>query len=308
MDKKFNHWSEVKTAWLVAKYGTLSSAADKLNVHRATVLRHIDTLEEVIGEKLFQRHSKGYVPTEAGKGLLHIGALLDDQLSQWRGSIQRNTIQFTGELIITGLEVLSVFVLPFVREFYRQHPKVITRYIATTELLKLEYGNAHVAFRAGPKPQDQDYIVQPFCILPIGMYAHDDYIEKYGKPSIDDGFNDHFFVGPENEDAGIPHFRWLKKNVTRERVIMRSSNQRVLGEAVKQGIGIGCLLRYEANRYSCMQEVIEPLKEWEVPVWMLTHVDLHRSAKVQAFMSIVKDSENHSDLFKSISSLRANTI
>jgi hypothetical protein len=45
MDK----WTEIKTAYQVARLGTVSAAADVLGVHRATVIHHIDTLEAELG-------------------------------------------------------------------------------------------------------------------------------------------------------------------------------------------------------------------------------------------------------------------
>ena len=64
-----DNWDEVRTAFHVARVGTVSGAADVLGVHHATVIRHIDALEERLGVKLFQRHARGYSPTEAGDDL-----------------------------------------------------------------------------------------------------------------------------------------------------------------------------------------------------------------------------------------------
>ncbi len=63
-------WDEIRTAFHVARVGTVSGAADALGVHHATVIRHIDALEGQLGVKLFQRHARGYTSTEAGNDLL----------------------------------------------------------------------------------------------------------------------------------------------------------------------------------------------------------------------------------------------
>ena len=60
-------WDEIRTAYQVARLGTVSGAADVLGVHHATVIRHIDALEKRLGTRLFQRHARGYTPTEAGR-------------------------------------------------------------------------------------------------------------------------------------------------------------------------------------------------------------------------------------------------
>ena len=36
-------------------------------------------------------------------------------------------------------------------------------------------------------------------------------------------------------------------------------------------------------------EVMPPRPEWEAPLWLVTHVDLHRTRKVQAFLAFLKD-------------------
>jgi DNA-binding transcriptional LysR family regulator len=48
-----NDWDEIRTAFQVARNGTVSGAAEVLGVHHATVIRHIDALEGRLGVKLF---------------------------------------------------------------------------------------------------------------------------------------------------------------------------------------------------------------------------------------------------------------
>jgi DNA-binding transcriptional LysR family regulator len=38
-----------------------------------------------------------------------------------------------------------------------------------------------------------------------------------------------------------------------------------------------------------MVEILPPLEDWRVPLWLVTHVDLHRTAKVQAFLKHLKE-------------------
>lgn len=76
------HWDEIRTAFYVARAGTVSGAAEELGVHHATVIRHIDSLESLLGVKLFQRHARGYTATEAGKDLFRVAQTTEDQFSQ----------------------------------------------------------------------------------------------------------------------------------------------------------------------------------------------------------------------------------
>ena len=58
--------------------------------------------------------------------------------------------------------------------------------------------------------------------------------------------------------------------------------------AVLAGAGIGFLARWEASRHPELEEVMEPLPEWAGKLWLVTHVDLHRTPKVQSFLKFLK--------------------
>ena len=55
------------------------------------------------------------------------------------------------------------------------------------------------------------------------------------------------------------------------------------------GAGLGFVPLYEANTNDDLTIVHGPLEEWSVPVWVVTHVDLHRTPKVQAFLKVLKE-------------------
>ena len=46
---------------------------------------------------------------------------------------------------------------------------------------------------------------------------------------------------------------------------------------------------YKATQDPDLIEVFAPRPEWDAPLWLVTHVDLHRTRKVQAFLSVLKD-------------------
>ena len=62
-----DNWDEIRTAFQVARLGTVSGAADVLGVHHATVIRHIDALEGRLGVKLFQRHAAAILQPRPGR-------------------------------------------------------------------------------------------------------------------------------------------------------------------------------------------------------------------------------------------------
>jgi len=55
-------------------------------------------------------------------------------------------------------------------------------------------------------------------------------------------------------------------------------------QAIKGGVGVGFLADHEATEDPNLVEILAPSKEWSVPIWVVTHVDLHRTDKVQMFL------------------------
>ncbi|MDJ0821663.1 MAG: LysR family transcriptional regulator [Paracoccaceae bacterium] len=283
-----NNWDEIRTALQVARQGTVSGAAEVLGVHHATVIRHIDSLENRLGVKLFQRHARGYTATEAGEDLMRVAQTTDDQFQQLEGRIKGRGASVSGELLVTSLVTFAPLMVKALASFQDQYPEVIARYLTDDRVFRLEYGEAHVALRAGPSPDEPDNVVQPFARQDIALYASRSYIAQYGAPQSEAELPLHRFVAHDNPESRAPFQRWLKARVPYDRVVFRSVDGRVLEQAVIAGAGIGFMGVLEAQQHPDLQQILPPREEWSAPLWLVTHVDLHRTAKVQAFLKHIK--------------------
>lgn len=283
-----DNWDEIRTAYQVARLGTVSGAAEVLGVHHATVIRHIDALENRMGVKLFQRHARGYTATEAGQDLMRVAQTTDDQLQQLEGRIKGRGNDVAGDLMVTSLVSFAPLMVPALTSFRQKYPEVIVRFLTDDRVFRLEYGEAHVALRAGASPQEPDNVVQPFNRQDIAMYAHRDYVAQNGLPEDDAALKSHHFVAHDDPDSRAPFQRWLKAHVPFEQVVFRSTDARVIQSAIVEGAGIGFLGTREAAHYPDLVQIMPPRDEWASPLWLVTHVDLHRTAKVQAFLSHLK--------------------
>ncbi|QJF52645.1 LysR family transcriptional regulator [Roseobacter ponti] len=284
-----DNWDEIRTAFQVARMGTVSGAAEVLGVHHATVIRHIDALEGRLGVKLFQRHARGYTATEAGQDLLRVAQATDDQFSQLVGRIKGRGNDVSGELVVTSLISIAPRMAPLLADFQRLHPDVIVRYLTGTRLFRLEYGEAHVAIRAGTAPDQPDNVVQKFHVQKMGLYASKDYIEANGMPDGTDSFVHHRFVAVDADDTRAPFERWLRDVVPAAALTFRSSDTRALESAIMAGAGIGFMPVYGAEAAGNLIEVHPRQEEWSGPLWLVTHVDLHRTTKVQSFLTFLKE-------------------
>ncbi|MEZ5750914.1 MAG: LysR family transcriptional regulator [Paracoccaceae bacterium] len=279
-------WDEIRTAWQVVKAGTVSGAAEVLGVHHATVIRHIDMLESRLGVKLFQRHARGYTPTEAGQTLAQVGRITEEQFAHLATRLAGVGAGITGDLVITTLPALAALIREPLAALSRAYPDLCIRVRTERRVLRLEYGEAHLALRAGARPTEPDNVVQSFMTLPVALYASPSYVEAYGLPATEAELADHRFALEEGENARAPFIRWLAEQSIAPRISFRSNEPEEVRAAIAGGMGLGFL--YGPYVTADMIEVLPPRPEWAVNVWLVTHVDLHRTAKVQAALSALK--------------------
>ena len=274
-------WDELRTALHVARAGTVSGAASALGVHHATVIRHIDALEDRLGAKLFQRHAKGYALTEAGRALTDVAGEAEHAFDSLSARLQGLQGAISGELVVTTLPELSPLVTPILLDLARAYPDLVPVLRTEARLAQLEYGEAHLALRAGTKPEEPDNIVQSIGNLPVGLYAAQSYLDAHGLPNGLEDLKGHRFI---SDDSARPPFeRWLR--ASGHAVAFRSNNARARDMAIRAGQGLGFLSPALAEG---LVQVIAPHPDWAAPIWLVTHRDMHRAAKVQAALGAIK--------------------
>jgi DNA-binding transcriptional LysR family regulator len=195
----------------------------------------------------------------------------------------------SGELAVTSLALLSPRLTPALVRFQRLHPDLIVRYLTGTRLFRLEYGEAHVAIRAGAPPEEPDNVVQPFGQQAMRLYGSKAYLAEHGVPETEADLARHTFVSVDERESRAPFVRWLHQRVPPERIIFRTGEEQAMRDAVLAGVGLGFVIRWDAERFPTLVPVLGDREEWQGKLWLVTHVDLHRTTKVQAFLSFLKD-------------------
>lgn len=284
-----DNWDEIKTAYQVARMGTVSGAADVLGVHHATVIRHIDSLEKRLGEKLFQRHARGYTATEAGRDLLAVAQGAEDQFAQLANRIKGHGESVCGELVVTSIADISRHLSVAMVKFQAQYPGLTVRFLTGQRLFRLDFGEAHVAVRAGAAPSEPDYVVQPFLVLHHGLYASPSYAAAHGLPKTDADLPNHRFVVSDNAESRAPFYHWLRGIVPAEALSFRAAEPAPIYDAICAGAGLGFMSNIAAAQFPELIEVMPPRPEWSSNLWLVTHVDLHRTVKVQRFLACLKE-------------------
>lgn len=277
----FESWDDLRIALAVARAGTVSAAAARLGVHHATVIRRIDGLEARLSAKLFQRHPRGYALTEAGRAMLAVAGDAEERFSQLAARIAGGGDRIEGELIITSLPDLADVVMPRLVRLMRLHPGLRVNYLTDARLFRLDAGEAHLAIRAGTQPTQPDYVVRPMGTMRHPLYAAPDYVAAHGPVT---GIAGHRLALLGSQGRNAPLMRWLESRISPDQILLSASDESAREAVIRGGLAIGPL---SPSRATGLIEVMA-LPEWDSRLWLVTHVDLHRTTRVQAALAALR--------------------
>jgi LysR family glycine cleavage system transcriptional activator len=132
----------------VARHLNFRIAAEELALTQSAVSRQIQTLEEEVGVPLFLRHTRAVELTGAGAQLLAAAApaleRLDGAVRQIRQSAGRRAVSLT-----TFASFASMWLIPRLEAFQRDHPDIDIRIDATDALIDLDVSDVDLALRYG---------------------------------------------------------------------------------------------------------------------------------------------------------------
>lgn len=281
------YWTELRTALVLAKLGTVSATAKEIGIHRVTVNRHIDTLDAHFGTSLFQRHARGYTLTEEGQDMFDVALRAETLFGELQTQLRGRASAVSGKLVITAIAAIAPTVMAAIKNFTVAHPDIEIEYQAEERLAKLEHGEAHIAFRAGEKPEEPDYVVRSHRPIRFALYASKDYVDRHGIPDLN-ALDAHRFVAPSSFHTNMPYVRWFSDNVGPEQFALRTNSHLVRRIAICHGVGLGFLDDQEAFIYEDLVEIMRLDEDLKIDIWVVTHLDLRRKPKVQAFLASLK--------------------
>ena len=205
-----------------------------------------------------------------------------------KARIENTRVQISGRLVLTTVPGLDFAIMPMIARYQQEYPLVEVIYASDARTFELSRGEAHVALRAGPRPTEPDNVASHLWDTMPGLYAAPDYIARCGMPErVEDLVNHRFIVGNE-ASTRAPFNQWLLARLPDAAFVLRTPQSLALYAAILNGIGIGFLATREGP--AGLVPVLPDLQpeEWRVPIWMVTHVDLHRSPKVQSLTRFIQ--------------------
>jgi len=282
-------WDLIRTFLAVAETGSLSAASRRLGLTQPTAGRHIDLLEDALHLTLFTRGREGMALTDAGARLVADAREMKGASDGFARQATGLSEDITGTVRIAANEILGVLVLPrLIAPFMAQNPGIEIEVVVSNSTANLLQRDADIAIRMF-RPTQNDLVARKVSEIPLGLFAHRDYIAEHGTPATIADLKHHRFIGFDRETSLIEAAHALGVSFTRADFPFRCDNILSHVEAIRGGIGIGVTHIDLARRWP---EVIQVLDQIDLPaldLWVACHSDLRFNKRIRLVTDFLAD-------------------
>tara|TARA_B100001057_G_scaffold50605_1_gene45065 strand:- start:252 stop:1142 length:891 start_codon:yes stop_codon:yes gene_type:complete len=285
-------WDKLKIFHAVAEAGSFTSATVNLNLSQSAISRQIQSLEEDLKVKLFERHARGLTLTENGEYVFKTAHEVISKLKEVETSLSDQKNHPTGKLTITTVRSFGThWLTPRIQEFMQLHPEIEVELIFDDKELDLSTRQADIGIFMR-RPKQLNYIQRKLIDINYHIYGSNKYLEKYGMPKTIADLNKHKFIS-FGRGTPSPVFNpdWalkvgIKDNKKRKSVMKVNSVMGLL-LAVESGVGLAALPDYLSYQ---SKNIIKVLPKVEGPITEAHFVypqSMKNVARVQAFRNFL---------------------
>lgn len=235
-----DRFEEIQTFVRVVKAGSLSGAAERLNIAKSAVSRRLADLEARLGVQLLTRTTRRLNLTESGRQYYERCLTILADMEEAELAITSGDIALSGTLRIAapvsfGISHLS----PVLDEFLLQHPELKLELDLNDRTLNFMEEEVDLAIRIG-RLEDSSLVARKLADTQMIVCASPDYLTKYGEPTHPQELEQHTGLGYSYSKSHYWHFigEDNKDIPVRINERMRANNGDVLLKAAIDGLGI----------------------------------------------------------------------
>ena len=285
-------WDKLKIFHTVAEASSFTKASDILNLSQSAISRQIQSLENELKIKLFERHARGLILTSNGEYLFKTAHEVILKLKDVESALSAENDKLTGKLTVTTVVSFgTTWLTPRIKEFMNLNPGIEVELIFDDKELDLSTRQADIGIWMR-RPKQLNYIQKKFVNFNYHIYGSNDYLAKNGYPRNIRDLNKHNFI-TYGRGAPSPVFNpdWvLKLGATsgkKRKPIMKVNSVYGLLLAVQSGVGLAALPDYITFNVPNLTKVLPNESGIPTETHFVYPESLKNVAKVTAFRNFI---------------------
>lgn len=276
-------WDELRLALAIGQAGTLSGGARKLGIDHSTAFRRLGALEARLGVRLFDRARDGYAATPAGEAIIAEAAQFEDKVAALERRLLGEDLRPSGIVRLTTTDSLLDVLTPQLARFRARHPGIVLELVVANALLSLTKRDADIALRPGVEAPES-LTGRRLAGIATAIYAVRD------RGSVTAGaLAEQDWIGFDDSLTHLMSARWIARHIPSERIIARADSVLAMRTLAREGVGVAALPCYLGDADPVLMRIHPPLDEMASALWLLTHPDLRRVARIRACLDFLAE-------------------
>ncbi|WP_221801552.1 LysR family transcriptional regulator [Oceanobacter mangrovi] len=272
----------------LAYSGSFTRTADRLDMSRPMVSRHLEAMESWLQARLFHRTTRKISLTAAGEQCLadvEQWLLQAEQLEQLVVAQQQPAGQIR---IATSMSFGFSQLVPALRDFMARYPQVTVDLQLQDTVTDLTAERIDLALRFATNP-DPSLIGKPIAMCESVLVASPAYLQQQGVPQDPDDLRRHQCLGYRNFGRHVWHLSHAdKQDVSVDLNCRLTANEvTALMAAAKEGMGIAMQPTYLVSGLLKSGELQVVLPQWrpdDLKIYVLYASRKHQSTAVRALI------------------------
>ncbi|EPX81909.1 LysR family transcriptional regulator [Salipiger mucosus] len=272
-------WTDYETVLRIAEAGSLTGAAQRLGTSHPTMFRRINAVEDRLGVRLFERFRTGYVPTTAGEDLVAAARQIEALTNETERRLAGRDLRPSGVVRLATTDTLLAGLLaPEIACLREREPGIVLEVALSNAVSDLSFREADVAIRPAAAPEPH-LVGKRLGRIRQAVYAHRSLEVAPGTDLAELPW-----IGP-SASMGYGQLRaWMRDSGCEAACVARVDSVLGLQAAVRAGIGVAVLPCYLGVSDGELVQVGKEIDALAVDLWLLTHPDLRRTARVRAVL------------------------
>ena len=285
-------WDKLKIFHAVAEAGSFTSSTVNLNLSQSAISRQIQSLEDDLNVKLFERHARGLTLTESGEYVYKTANEVISKLKEVETTLSDKKNKPSGKLTVTTvISFGTTWLTPRIQEFMQLNPEIEIELIFDDKELDLSTRQADIGIFMR-RPKQLNYIQKKLIDINYHIYGSPKYLEKHGYPKTINDLSKHKFIS-FGRGAPSPVFNpeWALKLGMKEnkiiKTVMKVNSVYGLLLAVQSGVGLAALPDYLTLKQPNIVKVLPNIKGPITEAHFVYPQSMKNVARVQAFRNFL---------------------
>ena len=281
--------THIQSFHAVAHEGSISSATSAGAGTRATLSRHIASLESEMGVTLFKRVGDGLTLTLSGEEFFQLAREINLAARGWlkSASSQQNIVKGPVRLVVSS-GIASRILPTIISKLATLEPDIEVELVVDGGSKNMSMHKADISIHTFP-PIQMNLLTRKLGEMEFGAYASVDYLERRGTPLTISDLESHDLVGEDQLITFQDQLQAYGIDLQKKMVRFRCDNPMISWNLIASGCGIGVgQLRY-GDADPRVKRIFPELPALNLPIWMSSHSELKTSPRVRFTFDLIAE-------------------